>query len=39
MDSPGREYALQTQAKYCSGLTMFQSQARFQQRFWMDNGL
>lgn len=39
MDSPGREYALECGAEYISGLTMFQSQARAQQRFWIEHKL
>jgi len=33
-DSPGREYALRTQAKYISGMEMFRSQAAGQREFW-----
>jgi len=33
-DSPGREYALKTGAKYFSGLEMFRAQAEFQRQFW-----
>lgn len=39
MDSPGREYALKTGARYVSGLTLFQTQARAQQRFWIEQKL
>ena len=33
-DSPGREYAQRTVARYFSGLKMFRAQAEAQQRFW-----
>jgi shikimate 5-dehydrogenase/shikimate kinase len=33
-DSPGREYALRTGAKYLSGMEMFLAQARGQREFW-----
>lgn len=33
-DSPGREYALRTQAQYISGIEMFRSQAAGQREFW-----
>lgn len=33
-DSPGREYALRTKAKYVSGSAMFRAQARAQREFW-----
>ncbi|MCM2323024.1 MAG: shikimate synthase [Oligoflexia bacterium] len=33
-DSPGREYALQTGARYISGLAMFKAQAKRQRDFW-----
>jgi shikimate 5-dehydrogenase len=39
MDSPGREYAIQVGARHISGLTMFQTQARAQQRFWIEQKL
>ncbi len=39
MDSPGREYAIECGAEYISGRTLFQSQARAQQRFWIEHKL
>lgn len=39
MDSPGREYAHRCGARYVDGKTIFQVQARSQQRFWIENGL
>ena len=33
-DSPGREYALKTGARYVSGLALFKAQAEFQRQFW-----
>lgn len=33
-DSPGREYALRSGARYFSGLSMFREQARLQRAFW-----
>lgn len=39
MDSPGREFAVMKGLEYQSGITMFQAQARAQQRFWIEQGL
>lgn len=38
-DSPGREYALKTGAKYISGMVMFRAQAQAQREFWENLGL
>lgn len=38
-DSPGREYALKTGAKYRSGIEMFRTQAQGQREFWEKLGL
>ena len=35
-DSPGREYALLSGARYFSGLAMFREQARLQRAFWSE---
>ena len=36
MDSPGREYALKTGAKYINGEKMFELQAKLQQKIWQE---
>ena len=36
-NSPGREYAQQTGARYISGLEMFEAQAELQREFWKEN--
>ena len=36
-DSPARAYALAAGARYLSGLSMFEAQARAQRRFWRDH--
>ncbi len=38
-DSPAREYAIKTGARYVSGLNMFRIQAKFQKKFWKQEGL